>query len=125
MRVFKTKRFAKWAKKSLVSDAILIKAAIEIEEGSFEANLGGSVLKKRVATKGRGKRGSVRTIVFFKKGRVCFFVYGFEKKEKDNITDNEEKAFKIIAKNLLAFSDTILKKQVAQGNLFEVYDEQK
>lgn len=125
MRVFKTKRFAKWAKKSLVSDAMLIKATIEIEEGSFEANLGGAVLKKRVATKGRGKRGSIRTIVAFKKGRVCFFVYGFEKKEKDNITDNEEKAFKIIAKNLLAFSDTILKKQVAQGNLFEVYDEQK
>ena len=52
--------------------------------------------------------GSARTIVAFKKGKDCFFIYGFEKKEKNNITDNEEKAFKIVAKNLLEFSDSSL-----------------
>ena len=123
MKIFKTKHFSKWAKKNLVSDRLLLEAAAEISEGYFEANLGGSVIKKRVATKGRGKSGSVRTIVVFKDARDCFFLYGFEKKEKDNITANEEKAFKILAKELLSFTEAFIKKKIKAGSLIEVYNE--
>lgn len=84
MKIFKTKHFAKWAKKNVVSDKLLKQAFLEIAQGCFEANLGSYVLKKRIATKNREKSGSTRTIVVFKKGHHCFFVYGFEKNEKVN-----------------------------------------
>jgi hypothetical protein len=95
---------------------------MEVSKGFFEANLGGYVLKKRIATKNRGKSGSVRVIVIFKKGLHCFFVYGFEKNEKDNITVNEEKAFKIIAKELLNYTDIELDRKVGEGKLQEIND---
>ena len=49
-RVFKTKTFDRWARK-VVSDDLLCQAAHEIEQGQYEADLGGGVCKKRVAVK--------------------------------------------------------------------------
>lgn len=72
MRIFKTKHFTKWAKRNCVKDELLKLAAQEISVNLFEANLGGYVIKKRIATKGRGKRKSIRTIVAFKKMGHCF-----------------------------------------------------
>lgn len=120
MRIFKTKHFSKWSDKHQVNDNDLRDTANHIEDGLFEANLGGGVLKIRVGTRGRGKRGSVRVIVAFKKGDHCFFVYGFEKNEKSNISSNEEKALKIVAKELFQFSDLDLSKRLKTGALVEV-----
>ena len=78
MKTIKTKLFAKWANKNDVSDASLLEASKEIAAGKYEANYGSGVIKKRVANKGRGKSSSVRTIVAFKSGKDCFFIYGFE-----------------------------------------------
>ena len=79
MKVIKTKWFAKWAKKNAISECMLFTSAQEILEGRYEADYGSGILKKRVASKGRGKSGSVRTIVVYKHGSHCFFVCGFEK----------------------------------------------
>ena len=43
-RVFKTKTFDRWARK-LLSDELLCAAALEIEQGRYEADLGGGVCK--------------------------------------------------------------------------------
>lgn len=123
MKIIKTKLFNKWAVKNEVTDEALIAAAKEIVIDVYEANYGGGVIKKRIANKGRGKSGSTRTIVAFKKGRHCFFVFGFEKNTKSNITLNEEKAFKIIAKSLLASSDFEINKLIKEGALVEVKNE--
>ena len=123
MRIFKTKHFSKWAKKNLVKDALLKLAAQEISENLFEADLGGNVLKKRIATKGRGKSRSIRTIVVFKKSNNCFFIYGFDKNEQSNINGSEEKALKIVAKELLKFSEATLKSHVNTGKLLEISNE--
>lgn len=123
MKIIKTKFFAKWAIKNQISDESLGIAAKEISIEIYEANYGGGVIKKRVANKGRGKSGSTRTIVAFKKGKNCFFVFGFEKNEKSNISSNEEKAFKIIAKSLLTYSDLELDKMMKEGALVEVKNE--
>ncbi|MFT4060518.1 MAG: type II toxin-antitoxin system RelE/ParE family toxin, partial [Legionella sp.] len=74
-------------------------------------------------SKGRGKSGSTRTIVAFKKEKHCFFVFGFEKNAKDNISSSEEKAFKIIAKSLLTYSDLKIDELIKDGALMEVQDE--
>ncbi len=79
IRVFKTKTFTRWLKKSELTDEVLIRAVDEMRSGLIDADLGGNVLKKRVAVSGRGKRGGARTIVATNKDDRWFFIYGFEK----------------------------------------------
>ena len=121
MKIIKTKLFAKGAIKNTVDDSQLIKAANEIASDIYEANYGGGVIKKRVASKGRGKSGSVRTIVAFKEGNHCFYIYGFAKNARNNISSNEEKAIKIVAKALLAYSDVELSKLMLIEQQFPPY----
>lgn len=123
MKIIKTRKFSKWAEKSKIADRMLIDAAKEIQMSIYEANYGGGVIKKRIANKGRGKSNSTRTIVAFKEENNCYFVYGFEKNEKDNITSNEEKALKLVAKSLLSYTDIELKNFIKEGSLIEVQHE--
>jgi hypothetical protein len=110
MRTFKSKPFARWARKEGLNDAGLLDAVDEMEEGNVDVNLGGRVYKKRVALTGRGKRGSVRTLIAYQDGEKVFFMFGFAKKERSNIGRNELKALKLMANDLLGKSDAKLKK---------------
>jgi hypothetical protein len=87
MRIIKTKWFHKWADKEGLSDSLLGTAASEIKQGLVDAELGGQVYKKRIGIDGRGKRGGVRTVVAFKIDGIAFFMYGFAKNARDNISD--------------------------------------
>jgi hypothetical protein len=89
-RVFKTKHFAKCAAKAGLLDAVLCDAVKEMDQGLIDADLGGGVVKKRVALPDQGKSGSSRTIVAHHKRSHWFFVYGFEKNARANITDREK-----------------------------------
>jgi hypothetical protein len=62
-----------------------------MSQGLVEANLGGHVVKKRVALDGRGKSAGVRTLLAFKLNDIAFFLYGFAKNQQSNITDKELK----------------------------------
>lgn len=77
------------------------------------------MVKKRVALPGRGKRGSTRTLVGTNFKDRWFFLYGFEKNERDNIDDKELSALQDIAKNLLALKDVQIKAAIADGVLPE------
>lgn len=88
MRIFKTKVFNKWAK-GLLTDTSLLVAACEIAEGKYDVSLGQKVYKQRVALTGTGKSGGARTIVAFQDGNNLFFVDGFTKSEKENLTLTE------------------------------------
>jgi hypothetical protein len=48
-RVFKTRQFAKWMRKTDLTDGALCLAVREMQSGLVDADLGGDVLKKRVA----------------------------------------------------------------------------
>jgi hypothetical protein len=119
-RVFKTKDFAKFSAKAGLSDAALCQAVIEMEQGLIDADLGGGVVKKRVALPGRGKSSSSRTIVAHRKKSHWFFVYGFEKSDRANITDREKVALQKMATDLFAYSDTDLDDLVTGKNLLEI-----
>jgi hypothetical protein len=96
-RVFKTKTFDRWARK-VVSDALLCEAAHQIEQGLFEADLGGGVCKKRVPIPGQGKSGSTRILVAKKHKDAIFFLAGREKNTPGtDFSDKEIEAAKIIA----------------------------
>ena len=99
MRTFKTKLFNKWAKKAGLSDSNLKDAVDEIERGLVDANLGGNLYKKRVATSTGGKSGGYRTLLAYKEHEKIFFVFGFEKNQRANINQREEKALKEILKS--------------------------
>lgn len=120
MRVFKSKVFSKWASKENLSDEILALAIKEMENGLIDANLGGNVYKKRVAKIGQGKSGSTRTILAFKIDNKAFFIHGFSKKDKDNISDKELEYLKFYANILLNLDDDKIEIALENNELMEV-----
>lgn len=120
MRIFKNKAFNKWAAKEGLTDDALRVAVREIERGLVEANLGGHVLKKRVALVGRGKSGGARTLLAYRVEDKAFFVYGLAKNARSNIKPDELKALKMLAAQLLGYTDKELDKAVAKRILIEV-----
>ena len=119
-KVFKTRVFNRWMRKTLLSDRALLAAVSEMERGLIDADLGGGVVKKRVPLPGKGKSGSTRTIVATKKDGGWFFLFGFEKNERDNITASELETFQKIADGWLAASDADLNRAVIAGKLEEI-----
>ncbi|MEQ1605197.1 MAG: type II toxin-antitoxin system RelE/ParE family toxin [Pyrinomonadaceae bacterium] len=120
MKIYKNKWFAKFAKKEKISDEKLIKAVKEIEAGNIDADYGGGVIKQRIARPGEGKSGGYRSIILYIKGNRAFFVYGFSKKDQDNITDDEAAYFKKLAKLTLVMSDADLMALLKEGIYEEV-----
>ena len=122
-RVFKTRQFAKWMRKTDLMDEALCLAVSEMLSGLVDADLGGDVLKKRVALPGRGKRGGARTLVATRRASRWFFVFGFEKNEKANVTSTELEALQWLAKQLLDLSGAQLEVAVQDGSLQEICHE--
>jgi hypothetical protein len=120
MRIFKNKAFVRFARKSRMPDADLHKAIEDATHGLIDADLGGGVIKQRIARKGGGKSGGFRTIILFRVGARAFFVHGFAKNEKDNIEDDELAAFKLLAAQMQGLSEAALAKAIENGTLTEV-----
>jgi hypothetical protein len=120
MQAFKTKAFARWASGEGLGDDDLGSAVAEMERGLIDAKLGGQVVKKRVALPGGGKRGSTRTLVAYQQGNKAFFVYGFAKNVRANISDKELRALKLLAKELLNYAVPAISKAMQAGELIEI-----
>jgi len=120
MSVYKTKEFSRFARKAELGNAEMIEAAKAVASGQWDADLGGGVFKQRIAREGGGKSGGFRTIILFKVGGHSFFVYGFAKNERANITAKELKALKKLAATYLALDAEGLKKASAAGEIAEV-----
>ena len=124
-RVFKTRHFSRWMRKTELSDSALCVAVAEMEQGLIDADLGGGVVKKRVALPGRGKSGGARSLVATNKGNRWFFVFGFEKSERPNVTAKELEALQKIAADLLKLTSKDLDAHVEWGELKEIcHDDQ-
>lgn len=121
-RTFKTRVFARWARKESVGDRALLAAVAEMESGLVDARLGGGLFKKRVGLPGGGKRGGARTIVAGNFRDRWIFLYGFTKNERDNIDQKEERDLKRVAGLLLALDQTALERLLDAGELLEVKD---
>lgn len=119
-RVFKTKTFDRWAKKVL-SDEVLCKAAREIEQGIYEADLGSGVCKKRVAIAGMGKSGGTRTLVAKQHIAAIFFLLGRQKSSPGtDFSDDAVEAAKIIGASLQNQPLTKIYEMTATGSLKEI-----
>ncbi len=86
----------------------------------IDADLGGGVIKQRLARPGQGKSGGFRSIVLFKRGATAFFVYGFAKNDRDNIDRQELKAFRLLASEMLALDNEALQAAMKNGTITEI-----
>ena len=125
MRVFKNRWFARFARQNRIGDGTLCEAAARAGTGLIDADLGGGVIKQRIARPSEGKSGGFRSIVLFRSGDKAFFVYGFPKSARGNIRADELKGFRMLAAEMLAHDDAALAKALKSGAILEVQcDEQ-
>jgi hypothetical protein len=120
MRIFKTKAFRKWADNEGLDDKSLAAAVDEMEQGLVDARLGGQVYKKRVALAGRGKRGGARTLLAFKSAERAFYLYGFAKNRRANVSEMELKALKLLAAEMLGYQEKDLQLTLNAAELIEI-----
>ena len=89
MRIFMTKAFIRFVRREDINDDQLWEAVERAEKGLVDADLGGGLIKQRIARAGEGKSGGYRAIVVLRRGERGFFVHGFAKNDKGNIKSNE------------------------------------
>lgn len=120
MRCFKTKAFARFARKNGIDDGTLILARDQIAEGLFDADLGGGLFKQRVARDGKGKSKGFRVLIAHHGARRTIFLFGFGKNEKSNIDQHEVEDAKEIAAAWLKADEVGIHRAIENGILIEV-----
>jgi hypothetical protein len=120
MRIFKNKPFARFARKGGIADGELCEAIRDANRGLVDADLGGGVIKQRIARQGSGKSGGFRKMISFKAGERAIFVHGLAKNKVENIRADELVALKKLAFSMLAYSEDALEAAIASGTLMEV-----
>jgi hypothetical protein len=122
MRVFNGKRFHRWAADEGISESDLWNAAVEAFAGQMEADLGGYLFKKRIGRKGSGKSGGYRTILGFRKANSdrIFFLFGFPKNARANISSREQLALSADAASLTGLTDEQIDKLKLKGAIIEL-----
>lgn len=120
MAIFETRWFNRWARKQGLDAAALCAAVDEMARGLVDADLGGGLVKKRIARAGQGKSGGYRTLVATNRGDRWVFVFGFPKSVRSNIDQDEEEALKKLATQLLGLTPQALAQAIKAGELIEV-----
>jgi hypothetical protein len=120
VRVYKVKVFARFQRRERIADAALTKAVRDAEAGLIDADLGGGLIKQRVARRGQGKRGGYRTVIVYRRGALAVFLLGFAKNERANIEDDELEDLRAQASAFLQFTTDQTEAAIAEGDLTEV-----
>jgi len=82
--------------------------------------LGGHIIKQRVARQGKGRSGGYRLLIAFHGGDRSVFLYGFSKKERENIESDELITLKELASAWLEASCESIEHAIKTGILVEV-----
>ena len=126
MRLYKLKAFARFQRRERLSDTALESAVRSAEEGLVDADLGGGLIKQRVARPGQGKSGGFRTIIAYRRGDRAVFLFGFAKSERENLDDDEVAYWQRVGRTYLGLDDDGIEAAIAGAELAEVsYDEEE
>lgn len=123
MRIFQSRWLQRFAAKEGIPASLLRDAIARAEKGQIDADLGGGVIKQRVARPRQGKASGYRTIIFFRRGARAILAYGFSKSQRANIDPDEQRQFKEAAKLVLDLSEQQLKTSLERGDFVEVKSE--
>ena len=120
MRVFKTKAFARIARKEALGDKALAGAIADIERGLIDADLGGGLIKQRIARRGEGKRGGFRTLIACQLGKRAIFLFAFAKGDQANISPEDTRDLKDFGTILLALTEEAIDLMITNSELQEI-----
>lgn len=120
MRIFKTKWFARFARREGISDASLCAAVRRAERGLIDANLGGGVIKQRVARIGQGRSGGYRVLIAYRARTRSVFLFGFAKSARGNIEEDELASARDVARAWLEVDADALERAMDEGLIVEV-----
>ena len=120
MRIFKDKIFARFARRQRIGDNALCEAVDRAERGLVDADLGGGVIKQRVARPNEGRSGGFRTLILYRTQERAFFVFGFAKNDVGNIGDDDLAILKRTAKTTLDLTAEELETLLTAEQLIEV-----
>jgi hypothetical protein len=121
VRIFKTRTLARFTRQHGVGDASLVAAVERAMRGLIDADLGGHIIKQRVARPGHGKRGGFRMLIGIRSD-LAIFLFGFAKNERDNIDDGQLKTLRDIVASWFAAGETKITQALEDGLLIEVHD---
>jgi hypothetical protein len=120
LRIFKTKGLMRFARRERIADASLRAAIERAERGTIDADLGGGLIKQRIARPGQGRSGGYRVIVAYRAQGRAVFLYGFAKNDLDNIGADQLQTFRTIGANWLAASAATIAQAIDDGELQEI-----
>ena len=120
MRIFRNQWITNFAKKHKISDSELIEAVERADDGLIDADLGGGVIKQRIARQGQGRSGGYRSLIFFRRGERAFFMTAFAKNDRENITNKELAELKKAAAIILAMTETDIEQAKSNGTFTEI-----
>lgn len=120
LRIFKTKWFARFARREGISDASLCAAVKRAERGLIDANLGGGVIKQRVARTGQGRSGGYRVLIAYCARTRSVFLFGFAKSARGNIDEDELASARDVARAWLEVDADALERAMDEGLIVEV-----
>jgi hypothetical protein len=118
--IYKLKSFARFARAEDIDDGSLAEAVERAARGLIDADLGGGLIKQRVARKGQGRRGGYRVMVAFRAADFAVFLFGFAKSAQANLDDRQLNMLRGFAAAWLAADAKTIRQALEQGELVEV-----
>lgn len=125
MQILAVRWFARFARHERIIDAQLCDAIARAERGLIDADLGGGVIKQRLARPGKGRSGGYRVLIAYRTGERAVFLYGFAKNERDNIDAADLADLKRRTADLLAADEDTIEAAIADDQLKEVHCDQE
>jgi hypothetical protein len=122
MQVFKTRWLARFARHERITDQSLLEAIARAERGLIDVDLGGGLIKQRVARKGQGRSGGYRVIVAYRLKDRAILLFAFAKKDRGNIDDNELAELRKLGANWLDATPQAIDEGL-EDNLIEEVDQ--
>ncbi len=118
--IYKLKTFARFARDEGIADRSLREAVERADKGLVDADLGGNLIKQRVARQGQGKSGGYRVLIAYRTEAFSVFLYGFAKRDRDNLDTKELKIVRQLAETWLTASPEGVEQALRDGKLIEV-----
>jgi hypothetical protein len=120
MRTFKTRWFSRFARREYISDEALREAIERAERGLIDADLGGGLVKQRIARRGSGRSGGFRTLIAFRASERAVCLTWLAKNELGNITSDEVTELRVIAQNWIRADQETIRAAIENGTLLEI-----
>ena len=90
------------------------------DKGLVDADLGGNLIKQRVARQGQGRSGGFRVLIAYRTQAFSVFLYGFAKRDRDNLDAKDLRIVRELAEAWLKASPAAVEQALRDGKLIEV-----